>query len=234
MWDLFTMDNNSFVPYNTEHMIVLIMFLVLSCIFLIVPKYWTHRRQTLFITSICVISFGLQLFKLFYRLYAGSFDHTEDLPLHLCNMLPWIMIYVMYTRNRFLFGIFFFWIIAGTSQSLLTPTHDEAFPHYESWRYWIVHGGLTLVALYGVFIYRWRLDIRDAVRSAIGLNMIAAFMYPINLILDTNYMYLIAKPPGKTLYDILGPWPWYIISLEVVIVVLFGLLLIPFYLIRKR
>ena len=41
-------------------------------------------------------------------------------------------------------------------------------------------------------------------------------------------MYLNAKPPGATIYSILGPWPWYILSLEGVIFILFSLLLIPF------
>jgi len=53
-------------------------------------------------------------------------------------------------------------------------------------------------------------------------------IYFANLIFGSNYMYLNAKPPGTTLYSILGPWPWYILSLEGVILVLFSALMIPF------
>jgi hypothetical integral membrane protein (TIGR02206 family) len=69
---------------------------------------------------------------------------------------------------------------------------------------------------------------KDALFSAIGLNLIALVIYFANLIFDSNYMYLNAKPPGVTIYSILGPWPWYILSLEGVIFILFSLLLIPF------
>jgi len=42
-------------------------------------------------------------------------------------------------------------------------------------------------------------------------------------------MYLNGKPPGKTFYDLIGPWPDYIIVLEIVVWALFTLMLIPFY-----
>jgi hypothetical integral membrane protein (TIGR02206 family) len=124
----------------------------------------------------------------------------------------------------------FFWIMAGCAQSIFTPTLTESLPNYEAIRYWAVHAVIILGALYGSIVLGYTVTWRDALRSAIGLNVVAAILYPINIVLGANYMYLNAKPPGTTFYDLLGPWPGYIVALEGVIFVFFGLILLPFYL----
>ena len=48
-----------------------------------------------------------------------------------------------------------------------------------------------------------------------------------NRLLDSNYMYLMGKPPKASVFDLLPEWPYYILVLELVIVVwallLFGI-----------
>ncbi|HPQ21169.1 MAG TPA: TIGR02206 family membrane protein, partial [Saprospiraceae bacterium] len=109
-----------------------------------------------------------------------------------------------------------------------TPTLTEYMPHYEAIRYWIVHSGLPLLAIYGYYIYGWQPTMKDALISGIALNILALIMYPINLLLGSNYVYLNGKPPGTTLYSYLGPWPYYIISLEFVWIIMFSLLVLIF------
>jgi hypothetical integral membrane protein (TIGR02206 family) len=48
------------------------------------------------------------------------------------------------------------------------------------------------------------------------------------LISGANYGFLRAKPPQASLLDLLGPWPWYILALDALAVVLFTLLYLPF------
>ncbi len=111
--------------------------------------------------------------------------------------------------------------MAGTLQALFTPTLTERLPHYEAIRYWVVHAGLPILALYGYYIENWHLSYKDALRSGLALNILALFIYPLNILMGSNYIYLNAKPPGTTLYSILGPWPYYILSLQLVWLVLF-------------
>ena len=47
-------------------------------------------------------------------------------------------------------------------------------------------------------------------------NIYAAAVALFNLATESNYLMLSAKPAVPTLVDYLGPWPWYIIGLEVV------------------
>ncbi len=230
MENYFLSDNGSFSNYGLEHLLCFIGCILFIGAILYLGKYqWNESQQKLFITIICAFGAFTQLFKVFYKSYAGIFDQTNDIPLHLCNIMTLIMPFIMWFKWRGIWAITFFWIIAGCAQSIFTPTLTESLPHYEAIRYWAVHAVIILGALYGLFVYGYKPTIVDAVKSVVGMNLLAMVLYPINLSLGANYMYLNDKPPGKTFYDLLGPWPDYILVLEVMILIFFSLILLPFY-----
>jgi len=148
-------------------------------------------------------------------------------------MLPFIIPFALYFKNRAVWAVLFLWIIAGTFQSLITPTLKDSFPHYEFFRYWIVHCGLVIAALYPIFVWGFKIKFKDVIAGTIAMNVLAFVMYFINLLLESNYMYMQAKPAGDTIYNLLGPWPWYLLSLEVVMGVLFFILYVPFLVISR-
>jgi hypothetical integral membrane protein (TIGR02206 family) len=235
MWDSFLVDNNNFELHGGEHLITLLVsFIIGFALIWISNRYLSEKQQVTLITIIALIVWLSQMGKIVIRLNLGVFDIKEDLPLHLCNMMPFLVPFVMYSKNRKWWAVLFFWIMAGTFQALITPTLKDSFPHYEFWRYFIVHGGLVFCMLYGIFVFDFRLTWRDALRAGILLNVLAFFMYHISVFLDANYLYLRWKPDGDTIYNLLGPWPYYILSLEVLLVVLFSIILLPFYLFRKK
>ncbi len=52
-------------------------------------------------------------------------------------------------------------------------------------------------------------------------------VYFINLALGSNYLFIMHKPETASLLDVLGPWPWYILSMEALGFVIFFLLYLP-------
>jgi len=189
---------------------------------------WNKEQQWRYGLIFTVVLYAVQLFKTFIRIYLGNFDASTDLPLELCNIIPLIMLIGLWMRSRLVLSIIFFWIMAGTIQANITPTLLNTFPHYEWIRYWLIHTGLPIMAIYTFYVLGFRYTFRDIVRSALAMNIVAAVVYLINIALDSNYMYLVAKPPPGTIYDVLGPWPWYIVSLEVALLIFFSIAYLPF------
>ncbi|KXK36355.1 MAG: TIGR02206 family membrane protein [Saprospiraceae bacterium] len=230
MLDAFLKDNGQFSNYGVEHTIAFTLCIAAIWLMLYLAKYkWNDDQKYRYMVYISVFAASTQLFKVFYRVYNGTFNPTEDFPLHLCNLMVILLPFTMIFKWRKLWGITFFWIMIGCAQSIFTPTLTESMPHYEAVRYWVIHSAIILGALYGIYAFGWTITWKDTIRSILGMNILAAILFPINLVLHSNYMYLNAKPPGTTFYDLLGPWPGYIIWLEVLVNGLFTLVLIPFY-----
>ncbi len=229
----FLFDNYNFENYSLEHFLsvgisVMIGFIIL----LLVKRLETDRSKRLLGFSLGLFVLAAQIAKSVIRYQQNTFSLGEDLPLHLCNILPFFIPFALYFKNRQLWAVLYYWIMAGTIQSLFTPTLVHSYPNYEWWRYWIVHTGLVMLALYGPFIFGMKARWSDVLKSLFCLMILAFFIFCLNHLLGTNYMYMQGKPPGKTMYDLLGPYPWYILSLHFVALALFSLLTLPFYLKR--
>jgi uncharacterized membrane protein YwaF len=56
----------------------------------------------------------------------------------------------------------------------------------------------------------------------------------VDRLLDSNYGYLRAKPVQASLYDFLGPWPWYLLTLEGLSLILFVLCYAPFAILDRQ
>ncbi|MEX0722640.1 MAG: TIGR02206 family membrane protein [Gracilimonas sp.] len=206
------------MAYDTEHLLLLLGFLFFGIAFFRVLKFRPESEQRKVLLEIALLLSAAQLLKVPMNLHLGIFDIQNDIPLHLCNFLPFVLVWVYASGSRRVWGTVFFWIILGVSQANLTPSVEFSLFHYDAIRYWMVHMGLVLLALYPALIWKWDLKRRDILRSVGWLNAIAVLIYGINLFLNSNYLYVMAKPPGTTFFSILPEWPVYILVLEVILV----------------
>ena len=227
--------NHHFQNYSWEHYISVLLFLIFGVAFIYYGKNYLKANQKFkFIYWLMISMFILQVLKIPIYIYAGEFDIREDLPLHLCNISPLFMFFAYYFRSRIAWSIFFLWIMSGTFQSLFTPTLTESFPHYEWWRYWIIHVWLVTGGFYGIFVLGYKVKFKDIFYSLFWLNVLAFSVYFIDRLIGANYMFMVAKPNGKTMYDLLSDWPSYILQLEFVALGFFLFIFLPFYLFRNR
>ena len=158
-------------------------------------------------------------------------------PLHLCDLASLTAVVALITESprarllTYLFGM------AGTLQGLLTPSLTFAPPNPIYFSFFYHHGIVVITALLLPLGFGWQphVPLRRALWSSfIAVNIYAATVFLVNLVCGTNYAFLREKPPGGSLLDQLGPWPYYIGVLELVCVLAFLLLLLPFGLLRKR
>jgi len=156
-----------------------------------------------------------------------------SLPLQLCDVAIFIAASALWTRNRLLVEVTYFWGLAGTIQALLTPDLPQHFPSYPYFQYYIAHGGVIAAAL--ILVIGLRLQPRRLAMVQVAFITVAyaAVVGAVDAIAGANYMYLRAKPPSPTLLDVLGPWPWYILVAGLIGFALFAILDAPFRLARE-
>lgn len=151
-----------------------------------------------------------------------------NLPLHLCEAACFVGAVALWWRQQFAFEITYFWVLGGSLPGLLTPNIPGHFPDAVYFQYYAEHGVLVLASLYLVFVMHMR-----PAKGAVGRVCWATVAYAIpvgavDYLTNGNYLFLRNLPPTRTLLDYMGPWPWYLVTLTVLAVVIFTLLYLPF------
>lgn len=233
MNDFFFGENADFVPFSGQHILISAIVIVVGTILI----FWAKKQseQIQFLTgNIIASSISLTvIFGSILNIYKPDFNYQEDLPLHLCSFLALVIPVLSYTRKYIYYEIFFFLILAGTLQSLITPS-DYNFLNFTFFRYWLVHSGLVLFMMYATFVYKMRPTIKSVFKSFIGMQFYMILMFLINYLLGSNYFYTNRKPDATTLLDVFGEWPQYIFVVELIVIPFFLLIYFPFYLTRKK
>jgi hypothetical integral membrane protein (TIGR02206 family) len=62
----------------------------------------------------------------------------------------------------------------------------------------------------------------------VGANLYMLLVGLVNALIGSNYLFIAHKPYTPSLLDVLGPWPWYILSAEAVGLAVGLLLYLPF------
>ena len=153
--------------------------------------------------------------------------------MHLCSFLGLTIPLLSVTKNFVFYEVFFFLIIAGTLQSLITPD-EYNYLNFPFFRYWFVHAGLVIFMLFATFIYKMRPSIKSVGKSFLGMQVYMVCMFILNYFLGSNYFYTNRKPNATTALDLFGDWPQYVFIVELFIIPYFLLIYLPFYLSRKK
>jgi hypothetical integral membrane protein (TIGR02206 family) len=150
------------------------------------------------------------------------------LPLQLCDVAAAITALALWLRTPLLVELTYFWGIAGTANGLITPDISDHFPSFPFIQYFVQHGAIVGAALFlvvGLKITPRPWAVVRVYALTVGLLAIDALA---NLLTDGNYMYLRQTPGVKSVLNLMGPWPWYIVGAAILALVLFTLLDLPF------
>jgi hypothetical integral membrane protein (TIGR02206 family) len=222
-WNLFT--QNPFVRLGTEHIIWLILGMLYGYFWIKLGKDKDEKTQKKFALTFSFIGFVAWLLMTFIHLISGG-NYQDALPFHICYFLFFLLIYMHYKRSFVLFEWWYCWVMAGSSQALLTPHLDFGFPHYFDIRYFFVHITLVLHIIYATRVYKFRPRFSAVWKSLIAGNLYFLFCMGINKIFDTNFMYTEDKPPG-TILDLLGDH--YFLKIQPLAFLAFLIVWLPFY-----
>ncbi|MBD3307668.1 TIGR02206 family membrane protein [candidate division KSB3 bacterium] len=165
----------------------------------------------------------------FWRWKTGQWTLQKMLPLHLCAILVYLSAFVLITQHDLAYQFLYFLGIGGAAQALLTPEVDGyGFRHFRVFQTFISHGLIVTAAVYMTVVEGFRPSWMSLLYVAVGINGYMLLVGMVNVVLGSNYMFLARKPETASVLDVLGPWPWYILWMEVIGVVLCLLLYAPF------
>lgn len=176
-----------------------------------------------------LISVGFWFFiTLYLALTEKPVDLNLILPFHISYFMNLLLPIMLWRRSFFLFEITYYMVMGGCIQSLLTPALDHGFPHFLNFRFFLVHMGLLQSIFYAIFVYDFKPTWQSFGRAFLWTNIYCAFVFGVNYLLGTNFLYLSKKPSVPTLLDLFGPWPWYILGAEFLCLMMYTIVMLPF------
>lgn len=231
--DWFGLSNKSFDfdMFSRSHIIILVIFILITAVIFLYRKKLNGNKWRR--TEIGVI-FSLILFEITNHLWMyinGVWKIGRSMPLELCNIGLILCVILLFTRNKFVFELLFFIAILGATQAIFTPALTYDFPHFRFFHFFYAHMIVVWVSLYFTWAKGYYPTFRSVIKLIVFINLLLPVILFVNKWTNGNYWFLRHKPKSSSFLDVLGPYPWYIFSLESLLIVFS---LIAWLILRKR
>ena len=164
-----------------------------------------------------------------WNLLTGQWTVQTMLPLNVCSALIWLSGFMLIYKSQTIYEFAYFLGIGGGIQYLATPDLGVyGFPHFRFFQTFLSHGLLVTCAIYMTVVEGFRPTWKSLLRVFLVANLYMLVIYFVNLSLRSDYLMINAKPATASILDLLPPWPYYIIFMELLGVLTFLLLYLPF------
>ena len=223
--------------FSTEHFIwiVLCALFVVLLTFISKKKDFSLKTAGYIITGISAVS---EICKMMTNMEesskGGSFLDPSDLPLHLCSLLLFAVLFITFGEDgRLKQLIINFTAVAGAVGSvcaILIPTNGTDFGDILAYQCFVYHAGLLWFAVYLIVTKKAELGLKAYTKNLLLMLALVLFTLYANSVLsvyDTNFMYLV-RPPMKNLPFLTLDFGWYVyflhlLSLGILVITLFHL-----------
>ena len=164
-----------------------------------------------------------------------GFEPGNTLPLQMCDFVAVFAALVFVRPDRRLQSLVYFWGLALGSQAIFTPDMAGGPGSIAFYWFWLYHLFIVGAGVYVVVVQGFRPQLSDLLFAiAMGLLYVIA-MFTINAIFDLNYGYVGRATPGRpTLIDVLGPWPFRVVSMVLLGAIGMTVLWLPWAIARWR
>jgi len=150
-----------------------------------------------------------------FTIIIGNWTVQDFLPLHLCNISYFICILVLLNKKQWMYEWALLLALPSALNALITPELIWGSSNWHIFEYYFMHGSLILVPLYLMFVMNYKLRILSWWKTFLRAQIVFVIVFSLNLILDTNYMFLLSKPLVNNPL-IIGDWPFYILFVQLI------------------
>lgn len=206
-------------------------FAVLSCK---LYKAADEKKRAQLRGLFAVLLLADEAFKQIGLQIGGNFN-WDYLPLHLCSINIFLIALYAWKPSRLLDNFLYFICIPAATAALLFPTWTSLpAANFMFWHSTSVH---ILLAAYPIMLFSGG-DIRPSVRYMgkcfLLLLAMAVPIYCVNLLLDTNFMFLMYAPDGNPLAWFRDHVGYHWIGFPVLLVAVFALMDVPIMLKKRK
>lgn len=218
----------AFVLFGSSHLIALACIAALN-LFLVQFRSADDKTKHNIRWTMALVLWGNEIAWHVWNASVGRWTIQTMLPLQVCSILVWLGALMLVTKSYPIYAFMYFIGIGGALQALLTPDLGiYGFPHFRFFQTFISHGLIVTSAIYMTVVEGFRPTWKSFIRVAVLLNVYMVIVFFINTAIGSNYLMINGKPATTSILDLLPPWPVYIIYMEVLGVITFLLLYIPF------
>ncbi|WP_252189286.1 YwaF family protein [Rossellomorea vietnamensis] len=222
----------TFELFSVPHISVLLMFVALS-FWLVYFRHFLKRYQTVLKWTLFSM---LVLSEVSWHIWLVSTGLWElgDLPLQLCSVSTFIAIYLFLKQNQKAFYLLFFIGFLPPILSMVTPEMAYQFPHYRFLKYFLHHAAIAWSVLYFIVYEGYRVPRKAIWTGFLMVNLLAAPIFFLNILLDTNFFYLANPTESKTILSFFGSGIIYYINLEIAALIVFFVTYVPMGMLVRR
>ncbi|RYL94313.1 TIGR02206 family membrane protein [Sporolactobacillus sp. THM7-4] len=228
--------DGAFRLFSIEHLLTLCVIGLLAVFLFTFQKKlrqseWKNGLRFFLAAALLISEAAIQ----FWYLYYGNWSVKSSLPLELSDLAVLLAALMLATGNRPLFAFLYFAGVGSSLQAILTPDlGGYRFPHFQYIQFFTAHGLMILACLFMIAVEYYRPTFRSLWITFLLVNVYGVCIFFFDRATGANYLYLMHKPKAASLLDFIGPWPWYIISLEAMTLIVFLLLYVPFGITEKE
>ena len=227
------MDGVGFSHFDMLHIGWLVAFLACAVLCCIWYRHLSETGRDRWRKVLAILLVANEVFKDVMLLIGGRFA-AAYLPLHLCSINIFVVAYHAWKPNKMVGGYLYTVCIPAAMAALLFPSWTKLpFGNFMHLHSFTVH---IMLALYPIVLANagetkpQPRDIPKYLLILVGLALIALIS---NLLLDTNFMFLMSADEGNPLYLFEQLWGSHLLGYPVLITAVLIVMFVPMMLLRK-
>ena len=146
-----------------------------------------------------------QILSICWWMLPANYDRNLSLPLHICDLVVWIIPLAMFTSMRWAPAVVYFWGVGLSSAAFFVPVLRQGPESMVYWLFWISHTQIVGSGIYLIVAGGYRPRFGDVLRALAALLVYAAIIVPIDAALGLDYGYFGRET--SSVASSLGPWP---------------------------
>jgi hypothetical integral membrane protein (TIGR02206 family) len=221
-----------FAMYGPSHWAVLGLFAIGAVLLVWIGRRQTESQARLLGRALGVLTATLFGAKLVYTV--SAFSISQAVPLQLSDLATVAAAYALWSQRHWAYVLTYYWGLVLSTQALISPAFaGRDFPSFQFLAFWGIH----LLVVWAAIYLTWGRGMRPNWRTygfAVATTMVwAAVAFTFNRIAGTDYGFVNGKPATRSLLDVLGPWPLYILTGGTLIAIVWALMTWPWQRTRR-